>query len=192
MISVEGVLNDVLRREGGFVDDPADPGGPTKHGISLRYARGIGLDIDDDGDTDRDDIELVTPERAKDLYRLDFWLVPRINMLPSEIQPQLVDFAINSGPGRAVITLQNTLDYARSEASDVLTFKPLIPDGLIGKRTISASEMTVDIVGAGILNDSLVEARIMWLREIVRRDPVRGKFINGWVARAKEFESWAG
>ena len=111
--TIEDILDEVLRSEGGFVEDPADPGGATNHGISLRYARGVGLDNDGDGDTDRDDILRVTAEQAHELYREDFWARPGINRLPGEIQPVMVDWAVNSGPPRP--KTRRAAEHAQSE-----------------------------------------------------------------------------
>lgn len=80
-------IDAILRREGVWSDDPADRGGPTRHGISLRYARRIGLDRDGDGDTDADDIRLVTEAEARRLYREDFYRQPGIDGLPAETRP---------------------------------------------------------------------------------------------------------
>ena len=66
----------VARMEGGFVDDPADPGGTTNYGVSLRFLKSQGLeagDIDGDGDIDADDIRALTPERAAGVLRRAFW-----------------------------------------------------------------------------------------------------------------------
>lgn len=89
--TIEDILDEALRSEGRFVEDPADPGGATNHGVSLRYARAIGLDNDGDGDTDRTDILRVTAGQAGGLYSIDFWSGPGIHRLPGEIQPVMVD-----------------------------------------------------------------------------------------------------
>ena len=52
MQSVEEIANEIVAREGGYVNDPDDPGGPTKHGVTLGTLRRLGLDLDGDGDVD--------------------------------------------------------------------------------------------------------------------------------------------
>jgi lysozyme family protein len=53
MQSVRDIAGDIVAREGGFVDDPDDPGGATKHGVTIHTMRRLGLDLDGDGDVDR-------------------------------------------------------------------------------------------------------------------------------------------
>jgi lysozyme family protein len=147
--TIEDILDEVPHIEGGFVEDPADAGGATNRGISLRYARGVGLDNDGDGDTDRDDIRLVTPTQACDLYRDDFWANPEINRLPCEIQPVMVDWAVNSGPLRPNMALQRVVNMAqiRFELDD---------DGVIGAKTRRAATDAQAEMGP-YLNNAIVD-----------------------------------
>ncbi|MEL6424855.1 MAG: glycosyl hydrolase 108 family protein, partial [Pseudomonadota bacterium] len=59
MVSVTEVTAEILRREGGFVDDPDDPGGATKHGVTVHTMRRLGLDLNGDGGVDRADVRLL-------------------------------------------------------------------------------------------------------------------------------------
>lgn len=63
----------VQRWEGGYCDDAGDPGGATKYGVSLRFLRSEGYDIDGDGDVDVDDVKAVTKAKARELFRKHFW-----------------------------------------------------------------------------------------------------------------------
>lgn len=97
----ETSLNHVLREEGGLSDHPHDPGGLTKFGITLpvlTQARGR--------DTGRADLLALTREEAASIYRIRFWDVVRGDELPSGLDLALFDFAVNSGPSRAVRTIQ--------------------------------------------------------------------------------------
>lgn len=165
--------------EGGFVDDPRDRGGPTNHGISLRYARGIGLDLDGDRDTDIDDIRLVTPDVARACFLRDFYLAPRINLLPAILRPMTFDFAINSGPYPAISRLQMAVQAMGA---------PCTPDGLIGTRTIRALR-SGRLIGANYaaLRIHYVQQRVRWVTDIVAADPAQGRYLRGWLARARSF-----
>jgi lysozyme family protein len=63
-------LPHILEHEGGdkLVDHPADPGGITRWGISLRALRKLGIDVDGDGDSDADDIRALSIEDARGIY----------------------------------------------------------------------------------------------------------------------------
>lgn len=83
----------LLGHEGGYVDHPNDPGGATKWGISKRSYP-------------NEDIRNLTKDRAKTLYKRDFWDRVRADELPAAIRFDVFDGAVNSGPGRAVAWLQ--------------------------------------------------------------------------------------
>lgn len=178
-MTVDEIITEIVKREGGLVDNPADKGGITNYGISLRYARGIGLDLNGDCHTDKDDIVLVTPQIAHDLYLRDFYYIPKIDGLPEPLQPFMVDFAINSGPGRAVMTLQALLGAMTNDTT-------LVQDGVIGPKTRAVAERLCDAMRPLLVNQ-LVEARNRYLQWLVHRDPSQARFLSGWLARSNSF-----
>lgn len=180
MKSVDEQIEDILRREGGFVNNPADKGGATNHGISLRYARGIGLDLDRDGDVDKDDICIVSPALAAELFKRDFLETPRINRLPDEIQPQMFDIAVNSGPHRAIELLQMALNRFGCQ---------LVEDGRFGSKTRRAAEQEIEARGWETVNNALVDERVDYFRRVVKRDGTQSRFLRGWLVRAEEFRA---
>lgn len=183
-ITVDEIIEGILAREGGYGDHPADPGGATNHGISLRYAQGIGLDLDGDGDTDADDIRLVNRDKAAALYRQDFLLAPGLDRLPAPLWPILFDWAVNSGPPRAVMGLQRVLNLAR--AGGGLDFPPLEEDGRVGPKTRKAAVIAEAAMGAYLIN-ALVEERLAFYRRIVAGDAAKAIFLKGWTRRAESF-----
>lgn len=89
----------LMGHEGGYVNDPADPGGETKWGISKRsYPH---LNIKD-----------LTREQAKEIYHKDFWLALHADTLPDGVAFQLFDFAVNSGIQTAIRYFQRALGVA--------------------------------------------------------------------------------
>ncbi len=60
MPTVREIAREIIHREGGFVDDPDDPGGATKHGVTIHTMRRLGLDLDQDGDVDRQDVQQIS------------------------------------------------------------------------------------------------------------------------------------
>ena len=108
-MSFRAALAQVLRHEGGYVNDPRDPGGETRYGISKRSYPA-------------EDIKNLTLARAGEIYRRDFWDRCRCDEMPPAIRMHLFDAAVNSGPVRAIRWLQ---EAARVER-----------DGVIGPITI--------------------------------------------------------
>lgn len=78
----------VVGIEGGYVNDPADPGGETRFGISKRQYPQI-------------DIASLTLDQAKALYLRDYWSVCRCDELPWDMALAVFDCAVNQGPGTA-------------------------------------------------------------------------------------------
>ena len=65
MQSVGDIAKDIVAREGGYVNDPDDPGGATKYGVTIHTMRRLGLDLDQDGDVDAHDVRHLTQEQAE-------------------------------------------------------------------------------------------------------------------------------
>lgn len=89
----------LLGHEGGYVNDPADPGGETNWGISKRSYPYV-------------DIAGLTVEGAKAIYLKDFWNAAQLENMPPALAFQLFDFAINSGIGTAIRKLQQAIGAA--------------------------------------------------------------------------------
>jgi lysozyme family protein len=163
----------VLRHEGG-ADNPKDPGGATKHGISLRHARSKGsmFDPDGDGDVDAADILLVTPAFGAGVYREWFWRDVRGDELPAGLDLVTFDFAVNSGPVRAIKALQAAFGV---EA-----------DGHLGPKTRAAIEaLSRDRVRDLVL--AVSASRLTFLRGL-KTWPTFG---TGWARRVDEVRQLA-
>lgn len=87
----------VIGHEGGYVNDPRDPGGETKFGISKRSYP-------------NEDIANLTIERAKEIYQRDFWTP--LGDAPAAVKFQVFDFAVNSGIQTAIRKLQAAIGVA--------------------------------------------------------------------------------
>lgn len=177
---------EIVRREGGWVDDPADAGGATNYGVSLRYARGIGLDLDGDGDTDADDIRRVTPEKAVELYLDDFFYGPKIDRFPTAIQPVLFDMAVNAGGGGAIRILQELLGAVHDAVPNLVPDCGR-PDGVAGRKTFAAFRSAWENLGPNTVINAYVDERKAFYRDLARRRPSQRRFLDGWLNRADEF-----
>jgi lysozyme family protein len=134
--------------EGGLVDDPRDPGGLTKYGISQRAYPG-------------EDIRNLTLERAKELYRRDYWSPIRGDQLPDALALCLFDMAVNSGPTQAVRTLQHAIDVPA--------------DGILGPGTLGKALS----MPAVILVAYFQAERVLFMSKL----PEFATFGRGWARR---------
>ncbi len=183
-MAMADMLERLIAREGGYVEHPADPGGATKYGISLAWARRVGLDLDGDGDTDRDDIRLIDRQTARGLYYAYFLSLPLLDMLPERLQEPVLDWSVNAGPRVAVRALQQTINgFVRIVGSGLI---PLVEDGQIGPRTAETAARVLAKHGPGLLN-AYAHARCEFYLRLVKANPANAAFIKGWLARASEF-----
>ncbi len=185
MRSVTDIADEIVAREGGFVDDPADPGGPTRHGVTLATMRRLGLDLDGDTDVDLDDLALMDRRRAREIFVEHYHARPGLAALPVDLQPSVFDMYVNAG-SNAVKILQRLLRDMG------LTLRV---DGLVGPRTTEAAAWgsaaaprhLVDAYGIARRNYyyGLADARPSLRKFARRRDGGKG----GWIVRAEEFVS---
>lgn len=183
MQSVRSIAEDIVAREGGYVNDPDDPGGPTKFGVTLGTLRGLGLDLDGDGDVDIEDVRLLTQGQATDIFVAEYFERPGIARLPGPLQASLFDMYVNSG-SNAVRILQRLL---REMGHD------LVVDGRIGPQTIRAAHAAF-AQAPDHLVDAYGIARRNYYYAIGDRRPASRKFARrrdggkgGWITRAEEF-----
>jgi len=171
-MSVDKLLEEVLRREGGYVNHKADKGGPTNFGITqatLSDYLGRAVSVDEVKNLDR--------ELAKEIYVARYLAGPRIDTLPEDLQPQIFDIAVNSGPKKAIKMLQQVLNLAGFLA-DI--------DGVLGPKTRKLATEAYEAMGPLLIN-AIVEYREHFYRSIVAKNPSQAVFLRGWLARAREF-----
>lgn len=95
-------LSVLLEHEGGLVDDPRDPGGITKYGISLKAYPSLG----------KEGIKQLTIAAAGDIYKRDYWDAVRCDDMPDKVRLILFDCAVNQGVGFAAKALQSAAGVA--------------------------------------------------------------------------------
>lgn len=111
----------IIDIEGGYVDNPADPGGKTNMGITQRYLdRAVAADP-----TLPTHVADLTIEQVTGLYRRDQWTAVHGDALPPALAALAIDSAINEGPSEAAVLLQQALGVTA--------------DGVIGPGTIAAA-----------------------------------------------------
>jgi lysozyme family protein len=185
MKSVEEIAAQIVAREGGYVDDPDDPGGATKHGVTIGTMRRLGLDLDGDGVVTKADVGRLTPARATGIFIEHYYRRPRIDALPESLRASVFDMHVNSGTN-AVKILQRLLVAMRI---------PVAVDGIIGPQTIAAAARAQE-AAPDHLADAYGIARRNWYYSLADRRPASRKYARarnggkgGWIRRAEEFIS---
>ena len=154
----------VLKNEGGYVDNPADPGGATNLGCTkATWEAWVGHPVT------KDDIKALMPKDVMPLYKAKYWDTINGDNLPEGVDYAVFDFAINSGPSRAAKALQSVLNTN--------------PDGQIGPTTLRALETA----NAREVATAVCEARLAFLQSL----STYGTFGKGWSRRVSEVEQTA-
>lgn len=147
-------LTFTLLWEGGLVDDPSDPGGQTKFGISKRAFPDL-------------DIANLTQLQAAQIYHELYWMLMRGDDLPRVVAFVLFDFAVNSGVPRAIRSLQQSLGVRR--------------DGEFGPITLAA--LHVSKKRPNILATEILQSRADHYVRLATDFPRHRKHIRGWSRR---------
>ena len=167
-------VNRILKHEGFFSDDPSDPGGPTKYGISLRYLRSTGSlgDFDGDGDVDRDDIWALTEADAVKIYHDEWYVKEGYACFELLLGAKIFDLAVNMGARPANRILQRAVRAVNG--------KQLTLDGKLGPKSLAA-------VTACSSEQLLIASRSEaagYYRLLIEREESFEKYRNGWLNRA--------
>lgn len=157
---------------GGYVNHPADPGGATKYGISLRWLEERGIDIDGDGDVDIDDILALTLDKSDELYHEHFWLPPYDTFDDHYVATKVFDMAVNMGHERAHKLAQQACNSLGSK---------LTVDGALGPLSVHA----LNSYAPGDMLKALIDVQTQFYRDLVARKPKMAVFLKGWLARAE-------
>lgn len=129
MMNIQAVIDGILRREGGYVNDPRDAGGETNYGITIATARANGFS------GKMKDLNKLEAER---IYRKQYVLAPgfdRIAAIDEDIAAEVVDTGVNMGPVVAARFLQRALNAMNNQAKD---YGDLVVDGQVGPGTVGA------------------------------------------------------
>jgi len=157
-------LGEVLRLEGGYADDPRDPGGQTKFGITrATLSRALGRPAL------AQEVAALTPEAAGGIYRHGYWRPMRCGDLPAGLDLAVFDMAVNMGPPTGARLLQRALGV---EA-----------DGAIGPATLAAA--------AQAQGPQAIRSMSALRRERYRDMAGFAAFGSGWLRRTDTVEALA-
>ena len=182
MPNVRQIVQDIVTREGGYVNDPADPGGPTKHGVTLGTLRALARDVNADGVVDGADLRALNTAQAVEIFLTRYFDRPGLCLLPAALQASVFDMYVNAG-SMAIKLLQRVLTAQGHK---------LRCDGVLGPATLAAvhacgAPALVDLYGVARRDFyyQLADARPASRKYALRRDGGKG----GWILRAEEFIS---
>jgi lysozyme family protein len=165
-------LDQVLRHEGGYADHPSDPGGATNMGIThktlARWRR-----ISPWWKLSKDEVKALKLDEAARIYRASYWDRAQAGSLPTGLDLALFDFAVNSGPDRAIRMLQAEIGT--------------VADGQMGPLTLDAIRTRIARHGIAELIDAYCARRLSFLNRL-KTFPMFGK---GWTARVQAIRASA-
>lgn len=175
MANFDKFLPILLQFEGGFVNDPADPGGATNKGITLKTFQSCGARAGC-ADTSLAALRRITDEQAGRIYKLHYWNPLRADEIALQpLAELLVDFHVNAG-ANAVKELQRHLN-------DVCKGKEVAVDGVFGPKTAALFFGTDELQTYRALR----ARRIAYYERICEANPRLQRFLQGWMNRVGKF-----
>ena len=172
----EEALDKIIENEGGYQNDKDDTGNVVKEdgtvigtnfGITPKaYANYYGKDVND---VTEQEMKFLTEGQARRIYRQEYYIKPKIDLLPPNLRENVFDMYVNAGPSSIKI-LQEKAGLPKEQQ-----------DGFIGPITIAA------IKNSNISNNDYVDARIDFYEMIAKLDPTKKKYLRGWKNRANKY-----
>ncbi len=176
-MNIDQYLEELINREGGYVNNPADRGGATKYGITEAVAQANGF---------KGNMKDLPLDVAKAIYKKQYWTVPRfdqVNSVSSTVAEELLDTGVNCGIGFAKPLLQRALNLLNNQGK--AGWLDLSVDGIYGPATLNALKTYLakrgkegEKVLVRVLNIMQGQRYI----EICERNPSQEQFFYGWIS----------
>lgn len=160
--TLNAALNLMFGHEGGYVNNPKDPGGATKFGVTqktLAGHRGV-------ANVTPSEVQALTIQEAADIYRKSYWIQSGGDLLPAGIDYMAFDYGVNSGPAQAVKSLQRVVGVSA--------------DGAIGSKTVAA---------VNAYHGDLIAAYAAERLRFMKALKAWATFGRGWQRRVEEVEA---
>ncbi len=170
------LIEDVIDREGGYVDHPADRGGPTRFGITQAVARAEGY---------AGPIRELPRAAAATFYRRRYWQAPAFDRVASRapaLAAELFDTGVNMGPAVAATFLQRVLNALNREQRD---WADVAADGAIGAKTLYALDTLLATRGPAaeaVLVKAINALQGERYLRLAETRPASEAFLYGWLA----------
>ena len=176
-LSVDQLIDSLIDREGGYVNHPADKGGPTCFGVTEAVARAHGY---------TGPMRYLPRAEAAAIYRRIYWLRPRFDEVAKRsptLAAELFDTGVNMGPSVAATFVQRALTALNRNGGD---YPDLVPDGRIAERTLSALDAFFAVRGKTggetVLMRALEALQGERYLRLAERRPANEAFLYGWLA----------
>jgi lysozyme family protein len=175
-VDLQALIEALLDREGGYVNHPADKGGPTCFGITEAVARAHGY---------AGAMRHLPRAEAAAIYRRLYWLRPcfdEVAKRSGRIAAELFDTGVNMGPAVSATFLQRALTALNRNGSD---YPDLTPDGRIGPVTLTALDSFLaqrGATGETVLLRALEALQGERYLRLAERRPANEAFLYGWLA----------
>lgn len=176
------LINEIIKIEGGYVDDPTDSGGETNFGITKNVAHKFGF---------TKSMKNLTKEIAFEIYEKGYWdrlFLNDICKLDDKIARNLFDTGVNMGIYAAGDFLQRSLNALNYKEK---YFENLKKDGVLGKATLAALQTFLkhkQLKGIIVLNRMLNSLKCEYYIKIAERRPDQKKYIFGWIKNRVNFK----
>jgi lysozyme family protein len=173
---IGALLDELIEREGSYVNHAADRGGPTRFGITEAVARAHGY-----GGA----MAELPRDEAAAIYRRLYWLRPKFDEIAkrsTKLAAELFDTGANMGPAVAATFLQRALTALNRNGKD---YPDLVPDGRIGERTLQALDAFLAIRGGSgetVLLRAIEALQGERYLRLAERRPANEAFLYGWLA----------
>ena len=155
----------IIGIEGGYVNNPNDPGGETKYGISkIAYPKM--------------DIKKLTIDDAREIYKRDYWNKINADVLPDRIDIAIFDTCINTGIKMSIKLFQRAINN--------ISDSKIIVDGILGPKTLTAAESAE----CSSLLYSIFFERCSYYTQLADRNPKLEKFLKGWMNRVIKLRNY--
>lgn len=160
----------ILKWEGGYVNNPHDLGGATNKGVTLATWRILGHDNNGDGVINENDVKLISVEDFTHVLKVGYWDNWKADSIKSQsLANILVDWVWGSGVWGIKIPQQ---------------LLGVVVDGQVGLKTINALNAT----DPKTFFKKVWEARLQFLKNIVKNNPSQNIFLKGWVNRLNDYK----
>lgn len=159
----------ILAHEGGYVNDPDDPGGETNFGLTRTYLLGLPKEVL--GSINVSDMRGITQTQAEAIYQTEWWNKYSLGDFEQPIANKIFDLAVNMGYKEVAKNTQRAIQ--------ALGVK-IVVDGDLGP----ASRKIINTLNTQKLLDEIGHQTVVFYQGLVAKNPKLRKFLNGWIRRA--------